>query len=935
MSTPHYIKRFPGLADSANPYESEGGSFIADNVVCRRKNVLEPRRGYDGYAWNTPVNAIGWKEGKLVALTWDDVARGIIGVLNYIDLTLDPSLQVAVPLPMNPGGLPFDRPGGIAGSRTRFISANKATYFQSRYGLTKIESIAAGVSRVALQPVNFVVCNQSGASGSGMDGTGGAGSSATLSGPGTWLANNKCVAYRFTVCRLGANRELIESEPSDRIVVTNTSGGGKQVALTLANSFLMAPDAFFRIYRTKQATSGSDPGDEMFLIKELLPLGSADANGYLAVDAATTYNDVTADTSISSVALYTNPYSGGGSEAGKAPAPLAADMAYFKNRLLMLNTADVQRVSIKIIGTGTGGIVDGDTISINGTLLTFTTSLFLKTQPRYVFLATGGTVTQNIEDTAHSLVEKINLIFRDGYLASLGVGTSSGWPAVQLSRLCMARYVSISSSDPGDILIQSIIPGADTFTITTSSASGWDADYTLGEVSDPNDQDAGFAWSEQDEPEAVPLANFAIVGDASSAGQRVIALKEAALIFKQNNNNSNDGLWRWTDDGVTTALQLADPTVRLIAPETAQPLGNYVFALCDQGVMLFTENGQSVNVSHDAVERELLKLMAYVGRDTLAKVAFAVPNELEGEYVLCLPEAPNATSCTVQYVYNTRTEVWTRWTLPGVICGAVHPDTGQLVWGMGPIAMPVGGPANLWIEKRHFNPLDYSDPPFGITSPVNTATATMTFAGDLRQGDRSPPVSPESGTHLFSVGDLVQQAQGTYYLRQRIKAISYNSASNQTTITLDAAPAHPWSTGQQLIVLKAIRSVLHFLPFHANAPLTAKEWTDCLLLFRYCDLDFLDVEWSSELALPETSQERIGGTVPASPAPLDPFGSAFGVAAFDRPAKNQIVKCTIPQTFGMCALLSMKLTLGNAKCRWELAGIRFGIDQGVPDVVVR
>jgi hypothetical protein len=57
------------------------------------------------------------------------------------------------------------------------------------------------------------------------------------------------------------------------------------------------------------------------------------------------------------------------------------------------------------------------------------------------------------------------------------------------------------------------------------------------------------------------------------------------------------------------------------------------------------------------------------------------------------------------------------------------------------------------------------------------------------------------------------------------------------------------------------------------------------------------------------------------------------VAPFDRPAKHQIVKCSIPQAFGECALLGLKLTLGNAKCRWELAGIRLNIEQTNPDVV--
>jgi hypothetical protein len=434
-----------------------------------------------------------------------------------------------------------------------------------------------------------------------------------------------------------------------------------------------------------------------------------------------------------------------------------------------------------------------------------------------------------------------------------------------------------------------------------------------------------MSWSEPSQPEAFPLRNAAIVGDASSAGQRIIALKEAALIFKQNNNNSNDGLWRWTDDGVNVALQIADPTVRLIAPETAQPLGGYVFALCDQGVMLFTENGQSVNVSHDQIERELLKLIAYVGRDTLAALAFAVPVEIEGQYILCLPEAPNATSCTIQYVYSVRTQTWETWHLPGVIAGTVDPNTGKLIWAMGPVAMAPAGANNLWVERKSMDSTDYQDPSFSIACPVNTSASSMIFSGDQR-----------TGATAFAVGDLIEQAQATYYVRQRVKTVTYNSTANQTTVTLDAVPTHPWSNGQNITVLKAIQTVLKFLPFHAGKPLTSKEWGDCLLLFRYCDLDWITgVEWSSEIQIAESALEQISGNDPrGSPAPLDLFAATpFDSTQFDRPAKNQIVKCSLPQHFGMCALLGLKLTLGNALCRWELAGINLPIDQEGQDVV--
>ena len=98
-------------------------------------------------------------------------------------------------------------------------------------------------------------------------------------------------------------------------------------------------------------------------------------------------------------------------------------------------------------------------------------------------------------------------------------------------------------------------------------------------------------------------------------------------------------------------------------------------------MVLITETGGVLNISHTQIERELFKLMAYVGPTALGTLAFGVAYQPEHTYILALPESPNATACTVQYVYNLQTQTWTRWTLPGVLSGTVNPDTGQLYWG--------------------------------------------------------------------------------------------------------------------------------------------------------------------------------------------------------------------------------------------------------------
>src|SRR5258705_1945632 len=200
MSAPHFISRFAGLVDSVNPYTDapEGGCSVADNAAIRSRNLIESRRGHQAITSASPINALGWKEGKLLCLGWDEAGRGITGQLRYYDFMAGAFTS----LPMNPGGLAFDRPGGVAGQHTRFISAQKASYFMSRNGLTKVEAVSSGVCRVAVQPGAFTASLQT--SGGGFfpvttSKHGFINASVDAGGNGSlWMAANIQVAYRFT-----------------------------------------------------------------------------------------------------------------------------------------------------------------------------------------------------------------------------------------------------------------------------------------------------------------------------------------------------------------------------------------------------------------------------------------------------------------------------------------------------------------------------------------------------------------------------------------------------------------------------------------------------------------------------------------------------------------------------------------------------------------
>jgi hypothetical protein len=201
----------------------------------------------------------------------------------------------------------------------------------------------------------------------------------------------------------------------------------------------------------------------------------------------------------------------------------------------------------------------------------------------------------------------------------------------------------------------------------------------------------------------------------------------------------------------------------------------------------------------------------------------------------------------------------------------------------------------------------------------------MSFSGDLR-----------TGTSAIAVGDLIQQIQATYFIQQRVKTVTYSSGADLTNITLDAAPAHAWSSGGSppLTVIKAIQATPKFLPFHAGAPLVAKNWEDVYLAFRFLDLDWITFTWSSDLKpTPGAALELVNALL--GPIVPDQFAAQpFDTTQWDRQVKDVILKTTLPQAYAECALLTMQMTLACAMQRWELCAIDARIS-GAVDKVVR
>lgn len=223
---------------------------------------------------------------------------------------------------------------------------------------------------------------------------------ASTTGASGFMANNTQVAYRVVWGRKDNNENLVLGAPSQRALVSNSTGGTRDVSLTVTIPSTITVTDFIQVYRSGQsATSTTEPNDELYLVYEANPTA-----GELTARSLT-FTDSTPD-SLVGATLYTSPSQEGLLQANEQP-PLASDLAFFKDSVFYSNIVGKQRLFLTVISVGgTNGIQLDDTITIAG--VTYTAKATEDVANRHYDLVTGGTPAQNIADTVDSLVRVIN-----------------------------------------------------------------------------------------------------------------------------------------------------------------------------------------------------------------------------------------------------------------------------------------------------------------------------------------------------------------------------------------------------------------------------------------------------------------------------------------------------------------------------------------------
>lgn len=485
-------------------------------------------------------------------------------------------------------------------ARMRFVQSSGNLYFTTNNGVMVLDQTSGPIYSTGMPP--------------GLDGV------AVTSGSSGFMSKDTQIAYRIVWGSRDNNNNLYLGTPSQRIIATNNTAGNRDISLTFTIPDGITVNDFYQIYRSKESASHTDePNDELQLVYEKNP-----SSGEISSKSVTVLDQT--PTSLMGASLYTNASQEGISETNDRP-PLAKDLAEFKGFMFYANIMTRHNLTISLLSVGGVGLVVDDQIVINS--ITYTAKSTENISSAQFLITTSGSAAQNIEDTAKSLVKVINQ-----YSGNTGI---------------YAYYMSSYQDLPGVIRLESRVLNSSGFSVTTTRAQAFDLNDG---TSDDEVYINGLSWSKIQQPEHVPISHLEFVGSKNYATRRIIALRDALFIIK------DDGVFRLTGSNGSWSIDPLDTSTKIIAPDSAVVVNNQIYCLSDQGIVAISDVG--VEVKSRPIEDRIQELISrnYTNLKTLS---FGVNYETDRKYILWTIKEYNDSFCTQAFVYNTFTNAWTTW----------------------------------------------------------------------------------------------------------------------------------------------------------------------------------------------------------------------------------------------------------------------------------
>ena len=807
------IIRHKGLYTAPNEFSAAppGALLLANNCVLNDNNILESRRGNEEIftlptASDRAIRFEFYQNKQILAIaggSGNKIGYDNSGLALYSGTYSDPDSTQA---------------------RRRFLLANNNLYFTSSTGVFRLDAFNGTPTLSGMY--------------AGLDIQG------STTGSSGFLSNNNQVAYRVLWGIKDASLNIIRGAPSGREVVINSTGGARDVSLTVTIPSGVTTSHFLQVYRSKASGGVAiSPSDELQLVYENNPSSAEITAGSL------TFTDATPD-DLRGEALYTNPSQQGIRQSNERP-PLAWDVATFEGSTFYANIESKHRLfltqlsassidyddTLTIAGTtytakaveaaasghyslhkdadvvgDTNGNTTIDNVAdftgvevgreISGTdipasttitafdsgagTITISQSATGSSSTVTFTVSTGGTAAQDLADTARSLVRVINQ-----YSSNTSV---------------YARYLSGETDLPGKILIEERGLGGAAFS-ATASANGTAFNPVLPtsgtSVSSSNDDyQHGIMFSKTDQSEAVPLQNLLFAGSANKAILRILPLRNSLFIFKEN-----EGIYRITGtDATTFRVELFDSSANLIAPDSLAVVNNQIWGLSDQGIMVVTETG--VSVVSRPIEDQILDQFGDA-IDAVKQYSFGVAYETDRKYILWTVSGASETVPTQAFVFNTFTEGFTRWPI-SKSAAYVNKADDRLYLGD-------GNTNSIEKERKSRTFTDYIDEAF-------TVTITSVDGNDVYL----------SSTADVEVGDLLWESATVY---------SRVSAVEPAFITVE--DERSWAISSAT-VYKGINCEVEYAAITGDNPGVMKHFPEVSMLFREADFNSATIAFSTD-----------------------------------------------------------------------------------------
>lgn len=768
-----------------------GSLEIADNVVINSKNLIESRRGQTQYGTPLPIGAEQvnklFNYSSSLICNYDSKMAYDAGNGNWIDY---PSTYVSPD--------PF--------YKMRSLEALRNFYFTTSQGIYKLDSItatprAAGVARAL----------------------GGVGS---LVGSSGFLLDDTAVAYQIIWGYIDANDNLLRGSPSQRLVVSNGSGGDREVQLTFYIPDSITTEYFYQIYRTNGTVGASaEPSTELQLVIQGNPTSGEIAAKSFTVTDQTPY-------SLMRETLYTSPSQQGQANANDQP-PLALDMDVYKECAFYVNTRQKQRLSIALIGVDTpsiGFITDAGVDTHTDTILdgiTSTADLRVGMRAVGTGIQAGSTIVSIDSATQVTIslptlaTATVSVEFQDRFTlggvnywagSSQDVATNtflmdvSGTPGQNINNTALnliqiintstlntsiyAYYVSASGDLPGQIFFEERAIGGTVFSATSTAGSSFSPVLPVSgsTVSSTNEIAQNRAYiSKPSQVESVPAYRFFNIGSANFPIQRVVALRDGIFFFKQ------DGIYRLSGETFESFnVTLLDNTVVLKVPESAVAFNNQIFCFTTQGICAVTDAG--VQIMSVPIENQLLELSSEQYTN-FSQASFGVAYESARLYMFFTVSQTDDTFATQAFVYNSLTDSWTRWIMNRT-CGIVNPTVNKLF-------MAQADTGQILIERKSYTNADYADEQYVVM---------------VSSVDSDTQITLVDATVVESGMTLVQGARSAYI---------ENVAGNVVTITSTTGLIPGSAT-----VYSPILNKIQWSPIDVENPGILKQFSEITLFFR-------------------------------------------------------------------------------------------------------